>query len=443
VTVFAMSVSELDQGFIAGFLEGEAWLGVVERNAGASYSCVVSVRVRDDDQDLIEWLVALTGLGRLSRVPAVATSHPQIQWLIDTQADCVELAQLISRSGFHGRRAAELAIWSAAVDIWVNGSGESRRTTLAGMKRKLEAAHKFGNGAQAALPLPGSPRLRLGYISGLVAAEGSFLMSGARPRFSMHLRRDDRPLLELLASATEIGRIYDHTAAQPLNPSSSWVVTARRELERLLALLYEADLPGRKSTELEAWAVAVDELCSAARHGVRPRRDLLELAADRLRVSRVYRPMKRPLLRFARPDLRDRSVETLRAWAEVAPGPLSCGSYERWRRENPSSPNRGTITRAYGSWHGAMVAAGLGHRAARRGPTRAGGVAARSERREQQRARVVAAVRRFETERGRMPRAMEFFKWRLAAAPDTPSQGTVYNLFPGGWAAVLEACAAV
>jgi len=37
---------------------------------------------------------------------------------------------------------------------------------------------------------------------------------------------------------------------------------------------------------------------------------------------------------------------------------------------------------------------------------------------------------------------MEFFKWRLAAAPDTPTQGSVYNLFPGGWAAVLEACAA-
>jgi len=37
---------------------------------------------------------------------------------------------------------------------------------------------------------------------------------------------------------------------------------------------------------------------------------------------------------------------------------------------------------------------------------------------------------------------MEFFKWRLVAAPDTPTQGTVYKLFPGGWPAVLEACTA-
>jgi hypothetical protein len=59
-----------------------------------------------------------------------------------------------------------------------------------------------------------------------------------------------------------------------------------------------------------------------------------------------------------------------------------------------------------------------------------------------QRGRVINAVRRFEAEHGRLPRAMEFFKWRLAVMPDSPTQATVYNLFPGGWKAVLEACAA-
>jgi hypothetical protein len=34
---------------------------------------------------------------------------------------------------------------------------------------------------------------------------------------------------------------------------------------------------------------------------------------------------------------------------------------------------------------------------------------------------------------------MEYFRWRLASDPDTPTQATVYTLFPGGWAAVLEA----
>ena len=40
---------------------------------------------------------------------------------------------------------------------------------------------------------------------------------------------------------------------------------------------------------------------------------------------------------------------------------------------------------------------------------------------------------------GSVPTAMEFFRWRLAGAPATPTQATVYRLFPGGWSAVLQA----
>jgi hypothetical protein len=60
-------------------------------------------------------------------------------------------------------------------------------------------------------------------------------------------------------------------------------------------------------------------------------------------------------------------------------------------------------------------------------------------RRFEQRERVLASVRRFVAEVGHVPRAMEYFRWRLGADPDTPTQATVYNLFPGGWRAVLAA----
>jgi hypothetical protein len=105
-----MSISELDRAFLAGFLEGEAHLAVREQNGGASFGCGAYIRLRDDDQDLLEWLVALTGLGRLRRVPAQRTYRPQIGWTIDSQADCTALLRLIERCGFHGRRAAELRL---------------------------------------------------------------------------------------------------------------------------------------------------------------------------------------------------------------------------------------------------------------------------------------------------------------------------------------------
>jgi hypothetical protein len=438
---FAMCISEVDQGFIAGFLEGEASFVISEQNAGQSYSCGVRVGVRDDDQDLIEWLVALTGLGRLRRVPARATSRPQIAWHIETQEDCVELVTLLSRSGFHGRRAAELSVWSDAVQTWTESTGLERQVSLRELGRRLRAARRFGGGRTEVLPLSVGSRQRLGYISGLVAAEGCLGIWNGRPRFTMHLRQDDRPLLELLRSTTGLGAIYDHRPSAPLNPSSTWTVTSRAHVGELADLLRRADLPGRKGAELEIWAVAVDELRSAHRLGVRPRKPLMQLAAGKLRASRTYRAATRELLELPRRDLRSESIAALRDWAAETPGRLGCGSYTRWRGEHPGTPTRNTVATAFGSWHAAMEAADLIDRAVRT-KKRAGGEAPWAEVRRAKRARVVAAVRRFEAEHGRLPRAMEFFKWRFAAAPDTPSQAAVYKLFPGGWQAVLDAARA-
>jgi hypothetical protein len=441
MTAFAMCISELDQGFIAGFLEGEATFWIGEQNAGQSYSCGLRTNVRADDQDLIEWLLALTGIGTLRSVDARATSQPQIAWDLDRQDECVEVAHLLSRVGFHGRRAAELRIWVEAVDTWTHRKGAERHALLRALKRRLQAARRFGGGCPSALPLSESRRLRLGYISGIAAAEGCFGIWSGRPRFTMHLRQDDRPLLQMLASVTGLGTIYDHTPGPPLNPSSTWTISSRAQLGQLHDLLSEADLPGRKGLELDAWAVAVDELRDAHRLRVRPRKDLICPATAKLRETRTYRASTRELLKLPGRDLRAESIHALHTWASVTSGRLGCGSYARWRREHPGAPTRNTVARAFDGWHAAMAAAGLLDRAARKS-CRAGGEAARREQREAKRARVIAAVRRFEAEYGRMPRAMEFFKWRFAAAPETPSQAAVYKLFPGGWDAVLAACMA-
>jgi hypothetical protein len=441
MAAFAMCISDLDQGFIAGFLEGEASFVIAEQNAGRSYSCGVRVGLRDDDQDLVEWLVALTGIGRLRRVPARATSHPQIAWQIDTQEDCTELSRLLSRAGFHGRRNAELRLWTEGVQIWAQSTGPDRHASLRSLSLRLKAARRFGGGGLEAVPLPERPRQRLGYISGLVTAEGCFGIWSERPRFGLHLRQDDRPLLGLLASTTGLGTIYDHTPAPPLNPSSTWTITSRSQLGQLLDLLRSADVPGRKGLELDTWAIAVDELRSAQRLGVRPRRQLVQLAAKQLRATRVYRASTRELLALPRRDVRAESITALQAWAAVTPGRLGCGSYMQWRRQQPETPGRNTVARAFGSWHAAMEAAGLITRAARK-DKRAGGEARRVAERAAKRGLVVGAVRRFQAEHGRVPRAMEFFKWRFVGAPETPSQAAVYKLFPGGWEAVLDAARA-
>jgi hypothetical protein len=147
--------SSTRRSFIAGFLEGEASLTISEANGGQSYSCSVTAKQRDDEQDMLEWLVALTGLGSLRRVPARATSRPQISWTIATQAECAELIRLLEGRGFHGRRAAEWEIWRQAVAHWIGGHGDARRAAMQDAKARLEAARRFGGGANRAAPFAG------------------------------------------------------------------------------------------------------------------------------------------------------------------------------------------------------------------------------------------------------------------------------------------------
>ena len=55
---------------------------------------------------------------------------------------------------------------------------------------------------------------------------------------------------------------------------------------------------------------------------------------------------------------------------------------------------------------------------------------------------IVAAVRHID-EIGHEPGALEFLRWRAARAPESPSQMTIYRLFPGGFADVLAAALAI
>jgi hypothetical protein len=255
-----------------------------------------------------------------------------------TQDDCRELLAMIEPCGFHGHRAAELEIWRQAVHVWAESAGDARRTELRRLKAELAAARRFGGGAPSAEPFASRKQL-LGYISGFVCAEGCFGMSDNRPRFSIHLRQDDEPLLRLLAAETGLGKVSTHRPAPPFNPAVTWTVAGRAQMAELRDLLWAGGLTGRKLREMEAWGAAVDELCRGAQPGVVPRRSVLAAAAARLRDTRTYRPPEgRDLLRLPGRDVGTEALAALAAWARARPGKLAGTGYMEWRREHPDAP---------------------------------------------------------------------------------------------------------
>jgi hypothetical protein len=438
-------LSHIDGHFIAGFIEGEAHLAVVEQNGGQSYSCAMTLGVRDDDADLLRWLAARTGLGTVHPVPARSTSKPQVRWILRTQADCRGLVELLDRFELRGRKRREYKIWRAAVEVWTSGIA-NRRVAMRRLGAQLHASREFrvpalADGAHA----PADHPTLVAYLHGLLCAEGSFSLARTHGGVTIHLRQDDRPLLAMLAHETGLGHLRDARAYPPARPSTFWRVGKLAEVVAMASWLDPALMRGRKAKELRVWLGGVTEIASARAAGRRADASRMSSFLSEFSAARRYEPST--ALPSAETHDRDHraGVAALQRWATAESGALSCSRYAAYRATiDPTLPNRDTLARRFGSWQAALEAAGLTERAASTAEVRAarqsGGVATRAAHLAAQRERVLTTLRYgVNLHDGTLPTAMEFFRWRLVEAPATPTQATVYRLFPGGWPAVLAA----
>jgi hypothetical protein len=436
--------NRLEAGFVVGFLEAEAHFCVSPANGGQSLGCAASLVARDDDAALIVALSAATGLGQIGPRAAYRTSRPQIVWTITTQAETTALAAILRQHPPVGRKAQICEAWWRAVEAWTSARPD-RAAVLWRLRTEIQVAARYSTCPRPARAFDINDEFDRGYVTGLIVGDGHLGISSGGARLTVHLRDDDRPLLESLRASLG-GTVRGHRAYGTSRPAAHWCVCGTRDLARLRDVLAIDLFPSRKQREFEVWSAAIDEQIRAARAS-RPRsRELLGRLAVEIRAARQYVAPAQPIAIERRRDAqvaatRARCLAALAEFADGTDGPLSSTVYERRRHAAATGwPRRDTVARHFGSWYAGLEAAGLEQRAAAN-PDR---FANRSRavfdaRRIEQRERVLASLRRFIAEFGHVPRAMEYFRWRLVSDPDTPTQATVYNVFPGGWVAVLEA----
>jgi hypothetical protein len=274
------------------------------------------------------------------------------------------------------------------------------------------------------------------FLAGFASAEAHFGASDVgSPSFVINLRTDDGPLLELFQTRFALGHLADVKPAGRSLAALSWRVGRLADMRRLVELFDRYPPRGRAAGVYAAWRelVRLEPRTGAARRAlaaeVRRRRSF------RAELGEVTTPVRRERSQA-------RCLEALHSWASTLEGSGTCGEYNEWRRTvAPAAPSRNTVAAAFGSWRGAMVAAGLSCDRAqppdRHARVRATRSSARAAQLVKRRNLVLDAVTACVADLGREPRAGEFLRWRLHEAPESPCQMTLYRAFPQGFAEVL------
>jgi len=101
------------------------------------------------------------------------------------------------------------------------------------------------------------------YLAGLADGEGCFVIAPTRTgytcAFVVHMRGDDRPLLERLQRETGLGGLYrGRTRKQPDgHPSARWAIQTTSDCATLVRIFDQYPLRSKKARDFAIWREAV------------------------------------------------------------------------------------------------------------------------------------------------------------------------------------------
>lgn len=351
---------------LAGFFDAEGHFAVSAAN-GKAPTCFAAIQLRDDDAEVLHEFQQATGCGHVSYVPARGASRPQARWRIGSKLECQALARTLSMYPLLGRKRHEARIWIDAVRIWRGQAGPTRTAALQAADAELKVLRRYRANYVDSHDETTTDAHLAGHFGGFFSGDGSLRLDVSRRRAQVlvKLRQDDIGLLRMYRDRFGLGRVIRERATSDRRPCALWHISSRVQLVDAIALLDRVPLLGVKRAQYDAWRPAAVEIALNRGRGSQPDLGVLVRSGNLLAAARRYRRSSRDS--FSSTDHRHASHEAyigaLRAWSRSHPGPLTCTAYSAARKTSSNWPTRSTLVARYGSWYGALAAAGLADRA--------------------------------------------------------------------------------
>lgn len=108
--------------WLAGFVDGEGCFRLhVERN-GNYYACHFQIKLRRDDRTILDKIKAYIGVGYVKNVDPEkgSKSKPCAIYLVDSRDGCTRIRDIFNRFPLRAKKARDFAVWSIALDCWIN-----------------------------------------------------------------------------------------------------------------------------------------------------------------------------------------------------------------------------------------------------------------------------------------------------------------------------------
>ncbi len=131
---------ELALSYLGGLFTGEGHIGLGEDRARAI------IKMRADDQPLLEEIRDRFGIGRVYVYPAYGPGNPCAQWVVFSRDDLACAVSIFEQAALRGRKARQFEAWKQGVQHLVTAQATGSAIETAAFRdarRRLELASRY------------------------------------------------------------------------------------------------------------------------------------------------------------------------------------------------------------------------------------------------------------------------------------------------------------